>query len=228
MSDIAANLKQVEQRLRQAEEAAGKPDGSVKLVAVSKTFGPPEVRAAEAAGQRLFGENRVQEAEEKIGALRDLDVEWHLIGPLQSNKAARAVQLFDVIETLDRPKIVRRLARYADEAGKVLRVLVQVNVGGEEQKSGVAPERTEELIGLVEEYPSLSLEGLMTIPPYNEDPEKTRPYFRRMAELLEDINSRRQVDLQELSMGMSGDFETAIEEGATLVRIGTAIFGQRS
>lgn len=227
MSEIGQNLRSLQEEIRKTERASNRDQGSVQIVAVSKTFSAEKVREAAAAGQQIFGENRVQEAEEKIQSLVDLDLEWHLIGPLQSNKASRATQLFDVIQTLDRPKLARKLAVYADEMGKILRVLIQVNIGREGQKAGVNPSGTADLIELVDEYPSLDLQGLMAIPPFHSDPEKSRDYFKAMKDLLWEVNEGRSDPLSHLSMGMSADYSVAIEEGATMVRVGTRIFGER-
>ena len=228
MTDVAANLESIREQIRETAERAGRDPASVRLVAVSKTFPPEAVRRAAEAGQRCFGENRVQEAQEKIPALADRGLEWRLIGHLQSNKARRAVELFDVIETVDSPKLASTLDRIAGEMGKRMPILFEVNVGEEAQKSGVQPAELGRLVDFVNGLPNVELRGLMAIPPYNEDPESSRPYFRRLAGLLEEINRDRGSALGDLSMGMSHDFQVAIQEGATLVRIGTAIFGTRN
>jgi pyridoxal phosphate enzyme (YggS family) len=185
------------------------------------------IEEAVEAGQLRFGENRIQEAIDKIPQLPNPALQWHLIGHLQSNKARRAVELFDMIETLDRPKIVRRVGALAEDLGKDLEVLIQVNVGAEVQKSGINPKELPTIVDLVESFPRLKLRGLMAIPPYASDPEASRPYFRELRRLVEQLNKNRSAPLPELSMGMSHDFQIAIEEGATLVRVGTAIFGRR-
>jgi PLP dependent protein len=228
VSDIQANLERVRADIASAAEAAGRTAESVSLLAVCKTFPPEAVDLVAKAGQRLFGENRVQEAEGKISSVQSVGLEWHLIGHLQSNKARRAVQLFDVIQTVDSEKIARILDRQAAEVGKKLRVLIEVNVGDEAQKAGAAPATVPALALLVSQLPNLELRGLMAIPPYLEEPEMSRPYFRRLAQLLASLNAGREIALPELSMGMSHDFRVAIEEGSTLVRIGTAIFGSRN
>ncbi|WP_439817336.1 YggS family pyridoxal phosphate-dependent enzyme [Zavarzinia sp. CC-PAN008] len=213
-------LAQVRARIAAAEAAAARPHGAATLVAVSKTYGAEVMEQALAQGQRVFGENRVQEAQGKWPALKAAhpDIVLHLIGPLQTNKAADAVALFDVIETLDRPKLAQALARAMDQAGRRPPVLVQVNTGLEEQKAGCAPAET---AGLVEQARALGLtvQGLMCIPPADQDPA---PHFALLRTLAE------QLGLTTLSMGMSGDFETAIAEGATHVRVGSAIFGHRT
>jgi len=219
MSHVAADLKSIRDRIAAAAAAAGRGASEVTLVAVSKTVETPGLEAALGAGQRVFGENRVQEAEAKWPALiaRHPDIELRLIGPLQTNKAKEAVRLFDVIETVDRARLVEALARAAQQYGRSPRVLVQVNVGREAQKAGVPPEESDALIETVRKA-GLALDGLMCIPPAEGDPA---PHF----DLLAGIAKRN--DLGVLSMGMSGDFETAIAHGATHVRVGSAIFGKR-
>lgn len=217
---VEHNLEQVLQRIRKAESEAGRPAGSATLVAVSKTFGAEEIRPALDAGQRVFGENRVQEGKEKWPKLREdfTGIELHLIGPLQSNKAADAVALFDVIETVDREKIARALASEMQRQNRHPRLYVQVNTGLEPQKAGIAPAETASFLALCREELGLSIEGLMCIPPAEENPG---PHFALLAKLAAENG------LSHLSMGMSGDFEIAIGFGATAVRVGSAIFGSR-
>lgn len=226
--DIAANLERLSGEIESIARGCDRDPADIRLLAVTKTFPAECVRTAHQWGQILFGENRVQEAEEKIPSVGVTGLEWHLIGPLQSNKAARAAQLFDVIQTLDRPKIVRKLSSCAEEMGKILRVLIEVKLGAEPRKHGLPPEEVQGLVEQVDSMPGLRLEGLMSIPPYQEIAEDCRPYFRQMADLLAEINERRERPLKELSMGMSHDYRVAIEEGATLLRVGTSIFGPRS
>ena len=228
MVDIASNLERVSAQIEQIARGCGRDPAEIRLLAVSKTFSADCVKQAHQWGQTLFGENRVQEAEEKIPSVDLPELEWHLIGPLQSNKVRRAAQLFDVIHTLDRPKIVRKLNSCAEEIGKIVRVLVEVKLGTEPQKHGLPPQEVMDMVEQVDSMPGLQLQGLMAIPPYQEEAEDSRPYFRQMADLLAEINGRRQQPLKELSMGMSHDYRVAIEEGATLLRIGTSIFGRRS
>ena len=228
MVDIASNLERVSAQIEQIARGCGRDPAEIRLLAVSKTFSADCVKQAHQWGQTLFGENRVQEAEEKIPSVNLPELEWHLIGPLQSNKVKRAAQLFDVIHTLDRPKIVRKLNSCAEEIGKIVRVLVEVKLGTEPQKHGLPPQEVMDMVEQVDSMPGLQLQGLMAIPPYQEEAEDSRPYFRQMADLLAEINGRRQQPLKELSMGMSHDYRVAIEEGATLLRIGTSIFGRRS
>lgn len=202
-------------------------------MAVSKTFPPERIREAYDAGLRLFGENRVQEFAHKWPALRDLpDAEWHMIGHLQSNKAARAAELFAGIDSLDSVRLAEKLNLSARLLGRKLPVLVEINMGEEAAKSGVAPESRalNELLEKAAELDHLEFRGLMAIPPFTEDPEQARPFFRHLRELRDQIAARKlaSVGMHVLSMGMSHDFEVAIEEGSTCVRIGTAIFGERT
>jgi len=220
LSAIAAGLAAIRSRIAEAETAAGRPPGSVALVAVAKTHPVEAVIDALAAGQRLFGENRVQEAKSKYPDLkaRHPDLRLHLIGPLQTNKVREAVALFDVIETLDRPKLARVLADEIERAGRRPDILVQVNIGREPQKAGVDPDQVDTLIALCRSEYRLEPSGLMCIPPAGADPT---PYFRRMTELV------ARNGLAVLSMGMSEDFPVAVACGATHVRVGSAIFGHR-
>ena len=217
---VHEGLKKVLTGVLAAAQAAGRPPGEVNLVAVSKTFDAPDIVPVIEAGQRLFGENRVQEARAKWPALkmRWPDLELHLIGPLQSNKAAEAVQLFDAIHTIDRPKIAAAVAAEVKRQAKPLTLFVQVNTGREPQKAGIAPEAADAFLKDCREVHGLEISGLMCIPPAEEDP---RPHF----DMLRDIARRN--GLHKLSMGMSGDYAAAIAAGATHVRVGSAIFGAR-
>jgi pyridoxal phosphate enzyme (YggS family) len=219
-TDIAQNLAQVKNTIADAARGHGRDPDGVRLVAVTKTHPPATVRLAIAAGHRLFGENRVQEAESKWPELKgeNPDCRLHLIGPLQRNKAALAVRLFDVIETLDRIKLASALARHMEEAGRRPDCLIQVNTGEEAQKAGVMPGQADAFIGACREDHGLPIIGLMCIPPAEEEPSL---HFALLAEIA------RRNGLAQLSMGMSADFETAVQFGATLVRVGTAIFGTR-
>jgi hypothetical protein len=199
----------------------------VRLLAVSKTYGPEAVREAAAAGQRLFGENRVQEAAAKMPECPG-SLEWHLVGHLQSNKAAAAARLFDWVHSVDSAKLLETLDREAGAAGRTLRVLVQVNVSGERSKSGLAPAAAPEVLALGNRLRNVQVCGLMTIPPLAEDPEKARPFFRQLRERRDAWAAQLGLDLPELSMGMTHDLEVAIAEGATFVRVGTGIFGARA
>ncbi len=230
---IAENIVQVRERIAAAAQRAGQNPDSVTLMAVSKTFPPDRIREAYEAGLRIFGENRVQEFAGKFAAVGELPgAEWHLIGHLQSNKAAKAAELFGAVDSVDSVKLAERLNAAAEKLGKTLPVLIEINFGGEEAKSGVAP-GSEELDRLLVEAPqwkNLAIRGLMTVPPYTDDPEGARPYFRQLREIREQISARHlpAVGMDVLSMGMSHDFEVAVEEGSSCVRVGTAIFGERT
>ncbi|MFH7320997.1 YggS family pyridoxal phosphate-dependent enzyme [Desulfurivibrio sp. D14AmB] len=231
MGTIADNLAAVRARIAAAARRAGRDPDAVRLVAVSKRVPTERLRQAIAAGQRLFGENYLQEAQEKIAEFDPAgELGWHFIGHLQSNKAKAAAENFTMVETVDRLKLATLLDRHAAMAGRVLAVLVQVNVGGERQKSGVAPEQAAELLRAMAGLPALRVMGLMTMPPWSAEAEASRPHFRRLRFLAEELTAQGLLGRHgkvELSMGMSGDFEVAVEEGATLVRVGTAIFGPR-
>jgi PLP dependent protein len=218
MLDMRANLGRVQEAVARACARAGRSPDHVLLIAVSKTMDVERVRLAIAAGVAALGENRVQEAKEKIEAL-GRPVPWHLIGSLQTNKARDAARLFDWIHSVDRLDLAQELSRRADRA---LNILLQVNLGNEPQKGGVAPAELKRLHEMVAALPNLKVRGLMAIPPATEQPEQARPFFRQLREL------REQLGLEHCSMGMSADFEVAIEEGATMVRVGTAIFGPRA
>jgi PLP dependent protein len=228
----AENLAAIRERIEAASLHVGRTPREVKLMAVTKTQSAERIREAYTAGQRLFGENRVQEFAEKADALRDLhDAEWHMIGHLQSNKTAKSVELFRAVDSVDSVKLAEKLDAAATKAGKKFEVLIEINVGGEQAKSGVAagsPE-LEELLVAAPRFHSLAFHGLMTVPPFTEDPNGARPYFRKLRELRDMIAARNLPSIAPdvLSMGMSHDFEVAIEEGSTCVRVGTAIFGPR-
>lgn len=198
-------------------------------MAVSKGHGPDAVRAAAQAGQRLFGENRVAEGARKIESLKNerSDLTWRLIGSLQTNKASMALQYFSAFESLDRQRLVERLERLLEGSDQRVPVLIEVNLGQEASKSGVAPDELDGLAAGVDAAPHLELRGLMAVPPFDAEPEASRPHFRRLREFRDRLAQRRGRELPELSMGMSHDFEVAVEEGATEVRIGTALFGPR-
>lgn len=221
MPDVAENLARVQERVARAAERAGRRPDGVLLIGVSKTVDVARIRAAVAAGVTTLGENRVQEAKSKIAELGRLAA-WHLIGHLQTNKVKDALDLFDLIHSLDRLELARELERRAAAQGRVADALLQVNVAAEASKGGVAPDAVGETLDLIGKLGHVRVRGLMTIPPEVERPEESRPWFRRLRELAE------RHGLPELSMGMSGDFEVAIEEGATMVRVGTAIFGPRA
>lgn len=228
--EIRERLATVRQRIAERARSVGRDPSSVKLIAVSKTHPPEMLRRAIAAGASDLGENRVQEADAKITELGRDVARWHLIGHLQANKARRAVLLFDLIHSLDSIALARRLDRLCVEAGRdALDVLAQVDLGDEETKTGASEEDLPELVAAVVACERLRLRGLMTLPPFFDDAERARPYFRRLRELRDALRSRLDFGASggELSMGMSHDYEIAIDEGATMVRIGTAIFGER-
>lgn len=210
-----------------AAERAGRPPESITLVAVSKTFPAEAIRAGFDAGLRHFGENRVQEWESKRPSIADLEATWHLIGHLQSNKARRAATLFDRVDSVDGVALAQKLASAAIAKGRRLQVLIEVHLGEEETKSGAAEADLPQVAQTVVALPNLELRGLMAIPPYFEEAERARPYFQKLRGLRDDLNHRLAFALPVLSMGMSHDFEIAIEEGATEIRVGSAIFGAR-
>ncbi len=223
---IAERIGRVRARLAAACARAGRDPSTVQIVAVSKNHPPESVEAAAAAGLTVFGENRVQEAAAKIPQCSSR-LEWHLVGHLQSNKARPAVLLFHAIHSVDSPDLLRRLDRIAGEEGRRLRLLLEVNVSGESSKFGLKPEALTDTLRIAESLPRVEIVGLMTMPPISEDPERARMFFRALRELRDRTRAETGFELPELSMGMSHDFEVAVEEGATMVRIGTDIFGPR-
>jgi pyridoxal phosphate enzyme (YggS family) len=229
MIDVAANYVSILARINDTAAKCGRKADDVKLLGASKSQSIDAIRAAIAGGLALIGENYVQEAKDKKDRIAEF-VEWHMIGHLQRNKAKAAIELFDIIESLDNLALARELDKEASKRGKKVRVFIEVNLGNEESKSGIAKNQ---VVSLVEEVASLSnmrVEGLMTVPPFRKNLEELRPFFRELRELRERLNELRlpNVDLRELSMGMTHDYTVAIEEGATIVRIGTALFGPRS
>src|ERR1700733_7999128 len=230
---IAENIASIHERIAAAARRAGRNPREIALMAVSKTHPPECIREAYAAGLKLFGENRVQEFASKIGDLQNLpDADWHMIGHLQTNKAAKTVELFHAVDSVDSLKLAEKLNAAAGHARKKLQVLIEINVGGEAAKSGLAPgsPALEEVLIAAPRLEALSFRGLMSVPPFTEEPHDARPYFRKLREL-RDSTARRKLPalaMDQLSMGMSHDFEVAIEEGSTCVRVGTAIFGERS
>jgi PLP dependent protein len=226
--EIRERLARVRDRVARAAEFAGRSAEDITLIAVSKTFDSTTVQKAVDAGASELGENRVQEALAKVGQVQG-DVRWHLIGHLQSNKARQAVETFDVIHTVDSSELAGRLDRIAGEMGRRPSVLVQVDLAHEATKSGARETELPSIIETLDSSRHLKFQGLMTLPPFFDSPELTRPYFRELREIFEGLNRSRSSErrLTELSMGMSHDFEVAIEEGATMVRVGTAIFGSR-
>ncbi len=229
---IADNTASLRERIARAAGRVGRKPEAITLMAVSKIVEPQRIKEAYAAGLRIFGENRVQEFEGKHEALRDLkDAEWHLIGHLQSNKAKKAAELFSAVDSVDSLRLAERLNQAAEQSGKKLPVLIEIKVGEEESKAGI-PLDSPELESLLRAAPKLEhlqIRGLMTVPPFTENPEGARPYFRVLRDLRDQIAARNLpgIQMDVLSMGMSHDFEVAIEEGSTCVRVGTAIFGAR-
>jgi pyridoxal phosphate enzyme, YggS family len=229
---IAENILQVQERIATAARRAGRKADEITLMGVSKTFPAEAIRKAYVAGVRVFGENRVQEFAGKVEALRDLsDARWHLIGHLQTNKAAKAVELFDAIDTVDSVRAADKLNSSAGSSNKKLSILIEINIGGEAAKSGVAPDsdELEKILDGASGWGNLRVRGLMTVPPYSDEPEAVRPHFQMLRRIRDRIASRSspRVGVEVLSMGMSHDFEIAIEEGSTCIRVGTAIFGKR-
>jgi len=230
---ISENVAAVRERIGAAARRAGRSAEDIALMAVSKTHPPERIREAHAAGLHLFGENRVQEFSGKAGALADLDgAEWHMIGHLQTNKAGKAAELFQGVDSVDSVRLAEKLDAAARILGKKLKVLIEINVGGEGAKSGIAAgsQALEDLMVAAPRFEALEFRGLMTVPPFTENPEQARPFFRRLREIRDAITARRlpAIRMDELSMGMSHDLEAAILEGSTCVRVGTAIFGERS
>ncbi len=229
-TELLNNIKNIYRKILHNAMKVDRNPEDIKLVAVTKTIDFKNIREAIEFGLRIFGESRVQEAEKKIEECKmqcaDCKVEWHLVGHLQKNKAKMAVQLFDIIHSLDSIELAKELDKYAEKAGKIQRVLIQVKLSEEEAKHGVSRGDLMSLIDSVSKLKNLKLEGMMTIPPFFEDPEMARPFFRALR-ALKDEAVRSEYELPELSMGMTHDFEVAIEEGATMVRIGTGIFGER-
>jgi PLP dependent protein len=227
---IRNNLRKIQEHIATIARECGRSPDDIQLVAVSKTVSTAAIREAIEAGQHVFGENYIQEAQQKISEL-NTTASFHFIGHLQSNKAKTAAEIFDVIETIDRFKLAAALSRHLVSIHRTVKILVQVNIGNEDQKSGVVPNYTEQLLRDIRTLPNLKVVGLMAIPPFTETAELARPYFKKMRDLAEYL---AKMDLfsagekVELSMGMSDDYPVAIAEGATIVRVGTAIFGSRS
>ena len=227
---LKKRLSNVKERIKKAAIDCGRNPDTVRLVAVSKTKPEDMVREAIKAGADILGENYIQEAKDKINALSSYPVSWHFIGHLQSNKAKYAVKLFDMIHTVDSLKLAKELNKQAKKINKIQKILIQVNISMESTKSGVHEEDAQKLIKEISLFENISIKGLMTMPPFFNNPEKAMPYFSALRELRDKIRNEaiKNITMQELSMGMTGDFEVAIKQGATLVRIGTAIFGERN
>jgi len=230
---VAENIAVVRERVEGAAQRAGRSAGDIVLMGVTKTHPPDRIREAYAAGLHVFGENRVQEFAGKAGALADLrEAEWHMIGHLQTNKTGKAAELFGAVDSVDSVKLADKLDVAARSLGKKLSVLIEINVGGEAAKTGVAAgsREFEELLTAAPRFEALEFRGLMTVPPFTDDPEGARPFFRKLRALNDAIAARKlpAIGMDVLSMGMSHDFEVAIAEGSTCVRVGTAIFGERA
>ena len=227
---LKKRLSNVKERIKKAAIDCGRDPDTVRLVAVSKTIPEDAVREAIKAGADILGENYIQEAKDKINALSSYPVSWHFIGHLQSNKAKYAVKLFDMIHTVDSLKLAHELNKQAKKINKIQKILIQVNISMESTKSGVHEEDAQKLIKEISLFENISIKGLMTMPPFFNNPEKVRPYFSDLRNLRDKIRNEaiKNVNMRELSMGMTDDFEVAIKQGATLVRIGTAIFGERN
>jgi pyridoxal phosphate enzyme (YggS family) len=227
MENVAENLERVQAQIAEAAQKSGRAPEDIELVAISKTHEAEKVRAAFDAGQQLFGESRVQEARAKIPLLPST-ARWHFVGRLQRNKVRHALPLFELFHSLDSLELARDMDRIADEEGLRPRILLEINVAGEGSKIGFAPEALRSQMEALLELPRLTIEGLMTIPPLAPEAESSRKYFVMLRQLRDDFAAQFQLSLPHLSMGMTGDFVVAVEEGATLVRVGTAIFGKRT
>jgi PLP dependent protein len=226
---IAENLKLIEEKIACAADRVGRNPEEIRIVAAAKGQGAEKIRGAISAGIRIIGHNYLQEAAEDMVPVDVPGVQFHMIGHLQRNKANKAVDLFQVVETVDDDRLASALNRRAEAEGKIVGVLIQVNLAAEPQKSGISEGETHRLAEFIRTLPNLKLMGLMTMPPFFDDPDRARPYFARLRELREKLKSSGMLteEMNELSMGMTGDYEVAVEEGATLVRIGTALFGPR-
>ena len=226
--DVADNIRRIRETMAEAARRSGRPASAVRLIAVTKTVDDDRILTAIRAGVEILGENYVQEAKRKIDKMGN-PCEWHMIGHLQTNKAKYAVRLFDMIHSLDRLELARELDRRARAAGRIMKVLIEVNVAGEETKTGIPLAGARDLVRTVAPLENLSIQGLMTMPPWFDDPEEARPFFRELRDLRDRITAEAvdRVEMRELSMGMTGDYAVAIEEGATIVRIGRGVFGER-
>jgi PLP dependent protein len=226
---ISENFALIRRKIAAAAARAGRKPGEVRIVAAAKGQGREKIEEALAAGIKIIGHNYLQEAYKELPGTVVPDVEFHMIGHLQKNKAGKAVELFKVVQTVDDAKLAEALNRRAEAANRIMGVMIQMNLAGEEQKSGISENEVERLVTAIRDLPSLKLLGMMTMPPFFDDPDRARPYFGRLRELREKLigSGILTPEMSQLSMGMSGDFEVAVEEGATLVRIGTVLFGPR-
>ena len=228
VTDVAANYREISERIRQSAISKGRDPSDVRILAAAKAQEIKSIEAAITSGVLLIGENYVQEASLKRKSLPN-NVEWHMIGHLQRNKAKAAVEIFDVIESLDNAELARELDKEGRKRDVQVRAFIEINIGGEESKSGIAKSKAAELLRTIGQLDHVRIQGLMTVPPFRENCEETRPYFRELRELRDELNNLKlpNIDLRELSMGMTHDYLVAVEEGATIVRIGTALFGPR-
>ncbi|MCS7203551.1 MAG: YggS family pyridoxal phosphate-dependent enzyme [Thermodesulfovibrio sp.] len=224
---LSEKISSIFKKISHAALRVGREPDDIKLIAVTKSQPVDKIKEAIDYGLRIFGENRVQEAKIKIAELKNFNIQWHMIGHLQTNKVKDAVNLFEVIHSVDSEKLAKFIDKEAEKRGKIQRVLIQVKLSEEDTKYGIKEEEVEKLIEVCLNLKNIKVEGLMTIPPYFENPEDVRPYFKKLRQIRDELNRKGYDFIKELSMGMSHDFEVAIEEGATMVRIGTALFGQR-
>ncbi|MEN2986185.1 MAG: YggS family pyridoxal phosphate-dependent enzyme [Thermodesulfovibrionaceae bacterium] len=224
---LSEKISSIFKKISHVALRVGREPDDIKLIAVTKSQPVDKIKEAIDYGLRIFGENRVQEAKIKIAELKNFNIQWHMIGHLQTNKVKDAVNLFEVIHSVDSEKLAKFIDKEAEKRGKIQRVLIQVKLSEEDTKYGIKEEEVEKLIEVCLNLKNIKVEGLMTIPPYFENPEDVRPYFKKLRQIRDELNRKGYDFIKELSMGMSHDFEVAIEEGATMVRIGTALFGQR-
>ncbi len=224
---LKANYFRIKEKILASCDRVGRSPSEVKLLGAAKKQSPEKIKILSELGLRLIGENYVQEAEEKINKLKDLPIEWHFIGRLQTNKVKRALKLFDLIETLDRTELARAIQKYAEKLDLTIPVFIEINIGKEPTKAGILPEKLEEFVKELIDLNRIKIRGLMCLPPYKENPEEVRPYFVKMRKLFERVKPYLGEEFKELSMGTSVDFEVAIEEGATIIRIGELLFGKR-
>jgi len=227
-TQIKENYLKIIERIYKACEKSRRKSEEIKILGAAKKQSPEKIKLAFELGVKLIGENYVQEAEKKILVLKELPIEWHFIGRLQTNKVKKAITLFSLIQTLDRINLAQEIQKQAEKRNLVVPVFIEVNVGKEPTKGGVEPEKLEEFIEEIKKFNRIKVRGLMCLPPYEENPEKVRPYFKKMREIFEKVKLYMNSEFKELSMGTSNDFHIAIEEGATIIRIGEALFGKRN
>lgn len=226
-TQIKENIFKITENIEKACKKSGRNPNEVKILGVAKKQSSEKIKIAFEFGIRLIGENYVQEAEKKISELKDLPIEWHFIGRLQTNKVKKAITMFSLIQTLDRIELAQKIQKQAEKEDLIVPVLIEINIGKESTKGGIAPEKLEEFIEKIKEFKRIKVKGLMCLPPYKENPEEVRPYFQEMRKLFERIKPYMDSEFNELSMGTSNDYLIAIEEGATIIRIGEALFGKR-